>query len=120
MASDPAKPPPAAAPPPSPSPPPRPARWVAWCVVLGSAIVIGYFGFHWYTYRQSHSITDDAFVEAHIVNVACDIAQQGIATPRDIDRAVTLGLGYRQGPLTMGDTLTTPGVRASSASSGCH
>jgi membrane fusion protein (multidrug efflux system) len=25
---------------------------------------------HWWTYRLSHSITDDAFVEAHIVNVA--------------------------------------------------
>ena len=28
------------------------------------------FGFHWFTYRASNSITDDAFVEAHIVNVA--------------------------------------------------
>ena len=44
-------------------------------------------------------------VIAHIVNVACDIAQQGIATPQDIDRAVTLGLGYRQGPLAMGDAV---------------
>jgi 3-hydroxybutyryl-CoA dehydrogenase len=44
-------------------------------------------------------------VIAHIVNIACDIAQQRIATPEDIERAVTLGLGYRQGPLAMGDTL---------------
>jgi len=44
-------------------------------------------------------------VIAHIVNIACDIAQQGIATPADIDRAVTLGLGYRQGPLAMGDAV---------------
>lgn len=44
-------------------------------------------------------------VVAHIVNIACDIAQQGIATPADIDRAVMLGLGYRQGPLAMGDQL---------------
>ena len=44
-------------------------------------------------------------VICHIVNVACDIAQQRIATPEDIDRAVTLGLGYRQGPLAMGDAL---------------
>ena len=29
-----------------------------------------YFGFHWWNYRLAHSITDDAFVEAHIVNVA--------------------------------------------------
>jgi 3-hydroxybutyryl-CoA dehydrogenase len=44
-------------------------------------------------------------VVCHIVNVACDIAQQRIATPDDIDRAVMLGLGYRQGPLAMGDAL---------------
>jgi membrane fusion protein (multidrug efflux system) len=29
-----------------------------------------FFGIHWWAYRHSHSITDDAFVEAHIVNVA--------------------------------------------------
>jgi len=33
-------------------------------------IVVGYFGISWITYRLSHSITDDAFVEAHIVNIA--------------------------------------------------
>ena len=44
-------------------------------------------------------------VVCHVVNVACDIAQQRIANPADIDRAVTLGLGYRQGPLAMGDAL---------------
>jgi 3-hydroxybutyryl-CoA dehydrogenase len=44
-------------------------------------------------------------VVAQVVNVACDIAQQRIATPEDIDRAVTLGLGYRQGPLAMGDAI---------------
>jgi membrane fusion protein (multidrug efflux system) len=32
--------------------------------------VAAYFGTHWWTYRLSHSITDDAFVEAHIINVA--------------------------------------------------
>jgi membrane fusion protein (multidrug efflux system) len=32
--------------------------------------VAGYFGVHWFTYRLSDSITEDAFVEAHIVNVA--------------------------------------------------
>lgn len=42
---------------------------------------------------------------AHIVNIACDIAQQRIATPEDIDRAVTLGLGYPMGPLALGDAL---------------
>lgn len=42
-------------------------------------------------------------VIATIVNIGCDIAQQQIATPADIDLAVTLGLGYPQGPLAMGD-----------------
>jgi 3-hydroxybutyryl-CoA dehydrogenase len=44
-------------------------------------------------------------VVAHIVNVGCDIAQMRIATPADLDRAVTLGLGYPKGPLAMGDAL---------------
>ena len=44
-------------------------------------------------------------VVAHIVNIACDIAQQGIADPLDIDRAVTLGLGYPLGPLAWGDLI---------------
>ncbi|WP_374593750.1 3-hydroxyacyl-CoA dehydrogenase [Aquabacterium sp.] len=44
-------------------------------------------------------------VVATIVNIACEIAQQRIATPADIDRAVTLGLGYPRGPLAWGDAL---------------
>jgi 3-hydroxybutyryl-CoA dehydrogenase len=44
-------------------------------------------------------------VVALIVNIGCDIAQQRIATPQDIDHAVTLGLGYPLGPLAMGDAL---------------
>jgi 3-hydroxybutyryl-CoA dehydrogenase len=44
-------------------------------------------------------------VIATIVNIGCDIAQQGIATPEDIDRAVTLGLGYPLGPLAMGNRM---------------
>ena len=44
-------------------------------------------------------------VVAHIVNVGCDIAQMRIAAPEDLDRAVTLGLGYPKGPLAMGDAL---------------
>ena len=42
---------------------------------------------------------------ATIVNIGCDIAQQRIASPADIDMAVTLGLGYPKGPLGFGDTL---------------
>jgi 3-hydroxybutyryl-CoA dehydrogenase len=44
-------------------------------------------------------------VVATIVNIACDIAQQRIAAPADIDRAVVLGLGYPHGPLAWGDLL---------------
>lgn len=44
-------------------------------------------------------------VVATIVNIACEIAQQQIATPADIDRAVVLGLGYSHGPLAWGDRL---------------
>lgn len=44
-------------------------------------------------------------VVAHIVNVGCDIVQQNIATPEDLDRAVVLGLGYPHGPLAMGDAV---------------
>lgn len=44
-------------------------------------------------------------VVATIINIGCDIAQQRVATPEDIDRAVTLGLGYPKGPLAMGDAL---------------
>ncbi len=42
---------------------------------------------------------------ATIVNIGCDIAQQRIASPADIDKAVTLGLGYPRGPLSFGDEL---------------
>lgn len=45
-------------------------------------------------------------IVAAIVNVASDIAQQAIASPGDIDLAVSLGLGYPLGgPLAMGDAL---------------
>jgi 3-hydroxybutyryl-CoA dehydrogenase len=44
-------------------------------------------------------------VIAQIINIGADIAQQRIATPQDIDRAVTLGLGYPTGPLAWGDAI---------------
>lgn len=44
-------------------------------------------------------------VVAMIVNIGCDIAQQRIATPEDIEAAVKLGLGYPKGPLEYGDYL---------------
>jgi 3-hydroxybutyryl-CoA dehydrogenase len=40
---------------------------------------------------------------ACIVNIGCDMAQQGIAEPETINRAVELGLGYPKGPLALGD-----------------
>ncbi len=42
-------------------------------------------------------------VVAHIVNIASDICQQGVCSPQDLETAVTLGLGYPQGPLAMGN-----------------
>jgi 3-hydroxybutyryl-CoA dehydrogenase len=42
-------------------------------------------------------------VVAMIVNIAADICQQRICSPRDLETAVTLGLGYPLGPLAMGD-----------------
>ena len=50
-------------------------------------------------------------VIAHIVNIACAMAEQQIASPGDIDRAVQLGLGYPQGPLGWGDAVGAPVVR---------
>ncbi|MFN7856592.1 MAG: 3-hydroxyacyl-CoA dehydrogenase [Acidovorax sp.] len=44
-------------------------------------------------------------VVATIVNIASDICQQGICSPRDLETAVTLGLGYPLGPLALGDRL---------------
>jgi len=51
-------------------------------------------------------------VVAHIVNVGCDIVQQRIATPEDLDAAVTLGLAYPKGPLAMGDAAGAPKILA--------
>ncbi|HSV47660.1 MAG TPA: 3-hydroxyacyl-CoA dehydrogenase [Ramlibacter sp.] len=42
-------------------------------------------------------------VVAAIVNIAADICQQRICSPKDLELAVTLGLGYPLGPLAMGD-----------------
>jgi membrane fusion protein (multidrug efflux system) len=45
-------------------------RWVLWAGAAAIVIVLVVVSIHWWTYRLSHSLTDDAFVEAHIVNVA--------------------------------------------------
>jgi 3-hydroxybutyryl-CoA dehydrogenase len=44
-------------------------------------------------------------VVAMVVNIGCGVAQRGIATPADIDKATKLGLGYPFGPLEWGDNL---------------
>jgi 3-hydroxybutyryl-CoA dehydrogenase len=42
---------------------------------------------------------------ATIVNIAAEIAQRRIASIEDIEDAVQLGLGYPQGPLSLGDQI---------------
>jgi 3-hydroxybutyryl-CoA dehydrogenase len=44
-------------------------------------------------------------IVAMIVNIGCSIAQSRTAEPADIDKAVTLGLNYPNGPLRFGDLL---------------
>ena len=76
---------PSAAPTPPPTPsgpspsavvpaPSRDRRWLrraAWAVVLLTLFALGLPPLtRWVRYRLGHSITDDAFIEAHIVNVA--------------------------------------------------
>ena len=47
---------------------------------------------------------------AVIVNIAANIAQCRIASVSDIEAAVTLGLGYPQGPLSWGDEVGTEAI----------
>ena len=44
-------------------------------------------------------------IVAMIVNIGCSIAQSRTARAEDIDKAVTLGLNYPQGPFKFGDVL---------------
>ncbi len=54
------------------------------------------------TIRDSAGFVSQRVV-ATIVNIACDMCQQQICTPQDLDTAVQLGLGYPTGPLAMGN-----------------
>ena len=49
---------------------------------------------------------------AAICNIAASLAQQGIATPADIDKAVVLGVAYPKGPLAWGDAIGPANVLA--------
>jgi 3-hydroxybutyryl-CoA dehydrogenase len=49
---------------------------------------------------------------ASIVGTAASIAERSIATPDDIDKAVTAGLGYPIGPLAWGDRIGAPRLLA--------
>ena len=42
-------------------------------------------------------------VVANIANIATEMCQQGICSPKDLETAVTLGLGYPMGPLALGN-----------------
>ena len=44
-------------------------------------------------------------IVAHIINVACQIAQRQVAAPADIDKGAKLGLAYPHGPLAWGDKI---------------
>ena len=39
-----------------------------------------YYGNHWFNFRSSHSVTDDAFVESHIVNIASEMVSGRIVS----------------------------------------
>ena len=54
--------------------------------------------------RDSPGFVAQRFL-ALIVAIGCDIAQQRIARPKDIDLAARIGLNYPNGPLAMGDAL---------------
>lgn len=53
---------------------------------------------------------------AQIVSIGCDIAQQRIAAPADIDLAVRLALGYPKGPFELGDAIGAQRILAISES----
>jgi 3-hydroxybutyryl-CoA dehydrogenase len=42
-------------------------------------------------------------VVANIINIACDMCQQGLCTPEEIEATGAADLGHSMGPLTMGN-----------------
>lgn len=43
-------------------------------------------------------------VVANLINIACDMCQQGLCTPEELEATGAADLGHRMGPLTMGNT----------------
>ena len=46
-------------------------------------------------------------ITAMIANLGCYMAEIGLASPADIDKAMKLGLNYPKGPLELAETLGT-------------
>ncbi|SLN23044.1 3-hydroxyacyl-CoA dehydrogenase [Oceanibacterium hippocampi] len=51
-------------------------------------------------------------IRAMIANLGCEMAQIGVASPDDIDKGMTLGLNYPEGPLDMTDRIGAGTVQA--------
>lgn len=51
-------------------------------------------------------------IVAMIANLGCEMAQMGLAIPRDIDKAMRLGLNYPLGPLEWAEKLGAPRLLA--------
>jgi 3-hydroxybutyryl-CoA dehydrogenase len=44
-------------------------------------------------------------LQANITNLACDLCQQGVSTPGDVDLGMRMGFNFPEGPLAAGDRL---------------
>ncbi len=51
-------------------------------------------------------------IVAMVANLGCEMAQMGLAAPRDIDKAMRLGLNYPLGPLEWAEKLGAPRLLA--------
>jgi 3-hydroxybutyryl-CoA dehydrogenase len=74
-----------------------PMRDAATALFQGSGVSVSWL-------RDSPGFVAQRIV-AQIVNIGADMAQHRVATPADIDAAVTLALGYPQGPFGLARTL---------------
>jgi len=79
-----------------------PALTSDWAAAASAAFGVDGVAYSWI--RDSAGLICQRVV-AMIVNLGCEAAQTGVASPGDIDTGVTLGLGYPHGPLAWGDML---------------